>query len=185
MNRTTLCAGSSSSSRGAAAGGIGGGGGGPSASGCWLPLLHEELCALMTAAELAQQPPESHVVVVSPVACEEPLAGLLGASTSGMVMSASTVPFVLAPGEQLALPVRDRTGRLAAALLLGLADLGPAAADDDAAATGPVAALPGGCGLYLTPHDVAELQRLAQFFGYGMFSDPDHTAFLSKVTSCC
>ncbi len=127
------------------------------------------------------QPPESHVVVVvSPVACEEALTGLLGADTSGMEVSASTVPFVLAPGEQLALPVRDRTGRLAAALLLGLADFEPAAAVVDGA-TGSAAVAVGG--LQLTPQDVLELQRLAQFFGYGMFSDPVHTKYLAKVSA--
>ena len=128
-------------------------------------------CLLPTyLAPVTVQPPESHVVVVSPVACEEALSGLLGAGSGGVMVAASTVPFVLVPGEQLALPVLDRTGRLAAALLLGLGDFQPHAA--------PAAATEG---LQLTSPDVAELQRLAQFFGYGMFADPVHTKYLSKV----
>ncbi|KAG2424163.1 hypothetical protein HXX76_014696 [Chlamydomonas incerta] len=175
-----LCQGSSRGAGAGSAAAAAAGSCGPSAS-CWLPLLHEELCALMTAVELAQQAPESHVVVVSPAACEEALAGLLGAGTCGVVVSASTVPCVLAPGEQLALPVLDRTGRLAAALLLGLGDFRPVAAGADAAAAARAGAAAGG--LQLTSTDVAELQRLAQFLGYGMFADPDHTAFLAKVAS--
>jgi hypothetical protein len=126
-------------------------------------------------------------------------------SLSGIGQQACTGPILLAPGDLLALPVSGPGGRVAAALLLGCGAVPVAArplptAPDQGAErsgskhnSGAASRVNGDSGggvgrgssggelVELRSGDLAELRRLAQFLGFGMFSDPQQAAYLEQV----
>ncbi|KAG2438065.1 hypothetical protein HXX76_005675 [Chlamydomonas incerta] len=138
------------------------------------------------------------------------MLGPAAAAVSAAVAAAATpvvtvrpLPISLGPGELLALPVFHMRGgweRLTAVLLLGglhgTLDAGEAVAAAVELQQQPAAqrAQPQHQGAVPEPQlqhrqqklglpEYRELQRLAQFVGFGLFADPSHTAFLSKVAA--